>query len=108
VVHRAIQVESRERIGVAISAMGCTMVEGPVEGTDQQRATIVRVAHAALRDWSESHPLVLYRIYQDADRPWCWAIVHCWEHPEDLAEFEAARHELLGSLTFELGASIER
>jgi hypothetical protein len=88
--------------------MGCTMVEGPAEGSDQQRATIVRVAHAALRDWSESHPLVLYRIYQDADRPWCWAIVHCWEHPEDLAEFETARHELLGSLTHELGASIER
>jgi hypothetical protein len=108
VVHRAIQIESRERIGVPIAAMGCTMVEGPAGGSDHLRATIVRVAHAALRDWSETHPLVLYRIYQDADRPWCWAIVHCWQYVEALAEFETARHELLGSLTHDLGATVER
>src|SRR3954462_7195657 len=39
-VHRGIQVESRERIGVPIRAMGCTMVEGPAGGSDQLRSTI--------------------------------------------------------------------
>ncbi len=107
-VHRALQVESRERIGVPIGAMGCTMVEGPATGSERIRTAIVDVAHSALRDWSESRGLVLYRVYQDADRPWCWAIVHCWQRTEDLAEFETARHEVLGSLTYDLGAGVER
>jgi hypothetical protein len=108
VVHRAVQIESRERIGVPIGAMGCTMVEGPATSTEQIHDAIVDVAHSALRDWSESRGLVLYRIYQDADRPWCWAIVHCWRSPVDLAEFESARHEVLGSLSYDLGAGVER
>jgi quinol monooxygenase YgiN len=106
-VQRTRLIESHERIGVRMGAIGCDIVVGPSGRADALREALMTAARGTLREWSEGQGLVLYRIYENVDRPSELALVHCWQRAEHLAAFDATRNDLLGPLRREFGAAVE-